>query len=352
MWYNSIFFKRSIKILSVLWIVFLFFLVIPYFYPVINFVKYIFSCLIFGIALYYLFRPVVSKLSKYNVPFSISMACIYIFMVILLIIIGIYVLPVLTSPIAEVATRPKEKAHEVQEATIGLLSYFNLPYQEIRALVTSYLVDFQKYLFQNAYEIFSAITHVALMLVLTPFTLYYFMKDDRRFHRWFIDAIPHKYQPSAERILEDVDQTLLAFFHGQLTIASIVTGLALIGLYLIGMENVAFLTFLTFLLSLIPYLGTLLAIIPPTIEGFTISYTTAILAASVMTLIHLTESNIITPQVMMKRFDIHPLTIILLIITSFFFFGLFGPLWITPAYVLIREFISDAASFFESSSED
>lgn len=66
----------------------------------------------------------------------------------------------------------------------------------------------------------------------------------------------------------------------------------------------------------------------------------------VMTLIHMTEANIIIPQVMRKRFDIHPLTIIVLIISSFYFFGILGPLWITPAYVFLREILVEAYMFF------
>lgn len=303
--------------------------------------------------LYYLFRPMVAYLSKHGVPFIISMLGIFLFLAFILTVIGLYVVPVVVTPITAVATSPGEKAEEVQAATIGFLSRLNIySYEEIRGVITTYLLKFQQYIFQNAFEIFSAITHIALMLVLTPFTLFYFMKDDERFHQWFIDTIPTKYKSTVEKTLEDVDQILFAFFHGQMTIASIVTVMTAIGLFAIGMENVAFLVFITFFVSLIPYLGTLLAIIPPTVEGFTVSYTMAFLGAGIMTLIHLTESNIITPQVMRKRFDIHPLTIILLIMTSFFFFGILGPLWITPAYVLLRELASDAYAAFDLIEEE
>lgn len=347
MWYNSKFFKYSVKILLVLLILSLSFYVLPYFAPIFNFVRFLFSCLLLGIVLYYLFRPLVRYLTKKKVPFPVTITGIFLFLFLILLLVSLFIIPKVLAPIAVVADAPREKAEEVKAATIGFLSAYNLySYEEIRTLITTYFLQIQQYIFQNAYGIFSAITHIATILVLTPFTLFYFLKDDADLHRWFVSCIPNNYRSRVETALEHFDEILLSFFHGQITIASIVTLMALIGLYVIGLENVVFITFITFLLSLIPFLGTLLAIIPAVLQGLATGYSMAILAGVIMTCIHLTEANIITPQVMRRRMDIHPLMIIILIITSFTFFGITGPLWITPFYVLIRELLIDIYEFY------
>lgn len=347
MWYNSKFFKYSVKILMVLLILLLSFYVLPYFEPIFYFLRFLFSCLLLGIILYYLFRPLKRRLIKMGVPFPVIIIGIFLFLFLIILSFVLFIAPKVIAPLAEVATDPREKAEEVRAATIGFLNTYNLySYEELRKLITSYFTQIQSYIFQNAYGIFSTITHIATILVLTPFTLFYFLKDDTDLHRWFISCIPNNYRSRVEMALEHFDEILLSFFHGQITIAAIVTVMALIGLSLIGLNNVVFITFITFFLSLIPFLGTLLAIIPAVLQGLVSGYSMAILAGVVMTCIHLIEANIITPQVMRRRMDIHPLMIILLIITSFTFFGITGPLWITPFYVLIRELLMDLYEFF------
>lgn len=349
MLYRSKFFNSAHKILLILLIIFLLSILLPFLSPIYEFVKFLGSCMVFGVILYYLFRPLVDLLIGHKVPFFLTAAIVFLILALILIILSLYIIPIIIIPIQQVvASNTPQKAEEVKEATFGFLSSFNLySYDEIRNMAADYVLRLQQYIFQNAFNIFSAITHIAAVLVLTPFILFYLLKDGHNFHEWFLEMIPFDYRMRIEKVLEQLDQILVGFFNGQITIAGIVTVLTFIGLHLIGMENTPFLTFITFFLSLIPYLGTLLSILPAIFQGLTESYWMAALGMGVMTLIHLTESNIITPQVMRKRFDIHPLTIILLIISSFYFFGLLGPLWITPAYVFLREILIEAYFFFE-----
>lgn len=306
-----------------------------------------------GLVLYYLFRPLVDRLVHYKVPFFATIIIVFLILVLILFVLTFYVAPIILMPIHHVvSSNPSEKAEEVKEATIGFLSTFNLySHEEIRGIAAEYVLKLQQYIFQNAYDIFSTITHIAAVLVLTPFILFYFLKDGHNFHDWFVDMVPAKYRNRVDTIIEQLDQILVGFFHGQITIAAIVATMTFIGLHIAGMDNIPFLTFITFFLTLIPYLGTLLSILPATFQGLTVSYWMAFLGMAVMTLVHLTESNIITPQVMKKRFDIHPLTIILLIISSFYFFGILGPLWITPAYVFLRELLIEIFLFFRLDKE-
>lgn len=346
MWFNSKFFKYSVKILMVLVILSLLFNLIPYFTPIFSFARFLFSCLLLGIVLYYLFRPHVRKLTTLNVPFPVIITGVFLFLFLILLMLILFIIPKILAPIAVVANAPMEKAEEVKAATIGFLNTYNLySYEELKANISSFFLQIQQYLFQNAYGIFSTLTHIITVLILTPFTLFYFLKDDADLHRWFVNCVPNNYRSRVETALEHFDEILLSFFHGQITIAAIVTLMALVGLTLVGLENVVFITFMTFLLSLIPFLGTLLAIIPAVLQGLSSNYTMAILAGAVMTVIHMIEANIITPEVMRKRMDIHPLMIIILIITSFTFFGITGPLWITPVYVLIRELLTEIYEF-------
>jgi predicted PurR-regulated permease PerM len=350
MWYNSSFISYSIKILLGLLILSLSLQLLPNLYPILEFVQLFFSPLILGLVLYYIFRPIVSKMLELKLPFFAAIIFVFLFLGAVLALIATFLVPMVTT-LQEVASAPTQKIEEVKEATLGFLNVFNLnlfSYDEIKGLITSYLTTIQTYLFSNTYNILSTITHVAFLFGITPFCLFYLLKDDQKFYSWLIEVIPARYRPQSEKTLHHLDQTLLTFFHGQIVVASAVTFMALIGLSLIGIDRLIFLVFLTFLLSLIPYMGTFIAIIPPLLVGLTTSYVMGGLAAAVMITIHLIEANLITPYVMMKRFDVHPLTVILLIVASFSFFGVTGPLWITPFYVFMREVIVQLYEFLSN----
>lgn len=345
MWYQHSFFKYAFQILLILLILFLLVKLLPFFYPLLDFIRIFFSPLIMGVVLYYIFRPLFNKMVKYHAPVPLALAVIFLFLAAVIGTLVTFVAPLVLNPIQEVAAAPSEKIEEVKEATLGFLNIFNFnlySYNEIKALVIEYISKFQQTVLKNTFNILSTITHVAFLFVITPFALFYLLKDDHKFYSWVIEAVPTTYRNQAEKILENLDQTLSIFFSGQIMIALCVTGMAFCGLLAIGIDNLAFLTFVTFLFSLIPYLGTFIAIIPPVLAGLASSYLMALAAAVVMVAVHLIEANLITPNVMMKQFDIHPLTVILLVVASFSFFGITGPLWITPVYVFLREVVMEA----------
>lgn len=351
MWYNSPFFKYEIKIILTLLIIFLGFQVLPYLYPILNYILLFFSPLILGIILYYIFRPLVHTLRQHKIPFILIILALFAILGTIVGTVTTFLLPAIITPIQSAAkTASPEK---IKEATIGIMRLFNFnlfSFEELKEVFTDYVAQSQQYLFENTFNIVSTITHVAFIFVITPFCLFYFLRDDKKFHKWALELTPAIYQSRVKNALERIDDTLSNFFTGQLIISLIVTSITFISLLLLNIKNLALLTCLTFLLALIPYLGTLLAIIPPIVVGLTESYVMGFAAGAIMIAIHLAEANLITPGIMKKRFDIHPLTVILLIVGSFSLFGITGPLWITPLYALIREVFIELLQHFDENT--
>lgn len=353
MWYNSHFFIASVKIVLILIIILLGVQVLPYLYPILSFFIFLLSPMIVSLALYYLLRPFVEKMRSHRIPFCVAIIIVFLSLGLFFTLVGTFVVPVILAPLHDVAEDPLKKAEEVRLATIEWLNVFHFySYEEVKNFVTTFLSKSRQYMLYNTFTIVSTLTHFAFIVVITPFALFYFLKDGKNFHQSFVNCIPKKYQARTESTLKQIDDILMSFFHGQITIAFICTTLAFIGLSLIDIDNIMFLTFITFFLTLIPYIGTLLAIIPPVLGGLADNYVMTLAAAGVMVSIHLTESNIITPQVMRKKFDIHPLAVVLLVVGSFSLFGFLGPLWITPVYVLFRELLIEAYKFLYPPESD
>ncbi|MBS4167845.1 AI-2E family transporter [Parachlamydia sp. AcF125] len=340
MWYTSSFIRYAVKVILGLLILFLSVQLLPFFYPIVQFIASFFSPLILGVVLYYMFRPLVRFMIAHHIPFALAMCTVFVILGGIVASIATFVVPTIITSLQQMAVSPAQKLEEAKDATLNFISIFNLnmySYEEIKSLLTHLLEKTQQFIFSNTYLILTTITHLASIFVVTPFCLFYLLKDDQKFYGWTMQMIPSTYQPRCKKIFYQLDKTLLNFFNGQVLVALVVSLMAFVGLSIIQVDNLIFMASLTFLLSLIPYLGTLIAIIPPTLVGLTSSYLMGASTAAVMISIHVLEANLITPHVMMKRLDVHPLTLILLIVASFSLFGVTGPLWITPLYVFLRE---------------
>jgi predicted PurR-regulated permease PerM len=86
----------------------------------------------------------------------------------------------------------------------------------------------------------------------------------------------------------------------------------------------------------IPFLGPFLAITPALFVGLSDSPFMVFKVLVVFIIVQQLESNVISPQVIGQRLNIHPLTIILLLLAAGSLYGLIGLLLATPVYALAK----------------
>lgn len=109
-----------------------------------------------------------------------------------------------------------------------------------------------------------------------------------------------------------------------------------IGYWLAGLHYALLLAWFAFVFNLIPFCGPFLSTIPALFIGLSQSPWMGIKVVVVVLLVHLLDMNIISPKIVGKRLNIHPVTIILLLIASFSLLGLLGIFLITPLYAVLR----------------
>lgn len=87
---------------------------------------------------------------------------------------------------------------------------------------------------------------------------------------------------------------------------------------------------------MIPYLGPYIGLVPALILSMTVSPKVAILAIIVCIVVQQIDGNFIYPNVIGKSLDIHPLTIILLLLVAGNIAGLLGMILGIPAYAIAK----------------
>lgn len=93
------------------------------------------------------------------------------------------------------------------------------------------------------------------------------------------------------------------------------------------------------LTNIIPFLGPVIGVIPALIVGFIQDPILAVYAIIVMTVAQQIDSHIMSPLVQGRTLDVHPLTIIIVLLVAGNIAGFFGVLLGVPFYAVMKVII-------------
>jgi len=235
-------------------------------------------------------------------------------------------------------------AEEIKALEITLLHY--VPFlkagditHRVESLITSQLVN----IFDSVSSLLSSIVSVIAVLVIVPFISFFLLKDNRRILQGLLKTIPNKYFEMSYYILKKVTLRLGLFVRAWIFDATFVGVMIGFGFYFVGVPNALPLGVIAGLGHLIPYFGPVIAGIPAIIVSIVqygdLSQVPLILLVVLIT--YTFDNGFVQPYVFGKSVDMHPIVIILLIISGGILFGLFGMLLAVPVATVIKTFTKE-----------
>ncbi|MFJ7935970.1 AI-2E family transporter [Sporosarcina sp. NPDC096371] len=193
----------------------------------------------------------------------------------------------------------------------------------------------------------SAFTGIILAIITVPFILFYLLKDGEKLPRFFVKMLPPRMRKDATHILRDADHQISSYIQGQILVAICIGIMVYIGFLIIGMKYALLLGVLAMFTSIVPYLGPLIAITPAVIIALVTSPLLLIKLAAVWTIVQLIEGKFISPQIMGKSLQIHPITIIFVLLTAGSLFGVAGVVLGIPGYALLKVLVTHLFKLFK-----
>jgi len=343
-WYTDKFLRITIGAILVLTIVYLLIQIKPFLDVILNFVTTILYPVITAAVFYYVFRPLRDFLESKGVPRFVSVAIIF---AIILCVIGLlitFIYPLIAPQIAEFTNTPKEHLQKIENKTIDILNIFNftkVTHEQFKEVFSDYFQKFIEFVSQNIIVTISSVAKLTSYFIITPFILYYLLKEDYKMKGDIISNAPKESRRDFRTIMSDIDDTLSAFISSQVLISIIVSFLIFIGYTLIGLHYAILLALIAFLFNLIPFMGPFISTIPALLIGLTDSPFMALKVLLVVCVVHLIDLNFLSPRIVAHKLNIHPLTVIILLIASFSFFGVLGMLLVTPVYCAVKVIVDD-----------
>jgi len=307
------------------------------FAPLAILLKTIFLPLLFGGVLFYITEPLQRLLEKWKIPRWGSIVIIF-----ALLAGGIWAaVSIIGPPIIEqvnvlidntpfIINEVNNFIPMVVAEAGGLPIWVKDAIENVLDSLNKIALNFGKWIVQ----FFQSIIQGTLILVLAPFFLLFMLKDHEKFVPFVTQFFTGERKKWVNKTLNDVDNVLSAYIRGQLLISTILATMLFIGYLIIGLNFALLLSVFALFMNVIPFIGPWIAFIPALLIAFFQDPMLLIWVSLVTLIAQQTDANLITPNVMGKTLDIHPLTIITVLFTAGKIAGFMGILLAIPAYAV------------------
>ncbi|MFC7443259.1 AI-2E family transporter [Laceyella putida] len=314
------------------------------FRPLVILVQTLFFPFLVAGVLFYLFRPVVQFLERRGVPRGWGILLIYLLVIGLFVLLGFLIGPLLKEQFDRLLLN---LPHMIDGAQKQLIKWSHHPWvasyvdwNQVVTAATKYLKSSLSAIGANIASFFSVITNIIVVFVTVPFILYYMLKEGERFPPYFLRLLPEKERQQGLRILADMDFALSSYIKGQVLVSLLVGVLVYIGYLIIGIDYSLILALVTMFTNVIPLVGPFIGTIPAVIVALIDSPMMVVWVLVVALVAQQLEGNLVSPYVMGKSLDVHPLTIILILLVAGSLGGFLGLLLAVPTYAVLKVVVS------------
>ncbi|GLX67814.1 AI-2E family transporter [Paenibacillus glycanilyticus] len=184
--------------------------------------------------------------------------------------------------------------------------------------------------------IFNLIMNFFFLLGLVPFMIYYLLSEGDKFPGLILRMLPERYHREASGALKEIDASIGSFILSKVLTSLLIGLLTFIGYLLIDLPYPLLLGLIAAITNFIPYIGPLIAFIPTAVVGLTVSPMTVLLIGVILVVSNQIEANLIGPRIIGKQMNVHPFTVMLLVIGASSIIGAFGMIIVVPVYAIIK----------------
>ena len=329
------------------------------FIPVIDFLSVVMLPVILSGLLFYLLNPLVDLMEKYKINRVLAISIIFVIIAVLLIIGLAVAIPNLQRQVVVFAQNVPSYLEDADRVIDDLVTKrlpddFRPQLEQVLAQFSTQATAWASNISSKAVNWVSALisgtSQVIVALIIMPFMLFYLLRDGKGLRDYITQFLPNKLREPVGKVLSDVNQQLANYVRGQITVAVIVAIMFIIFFKIIGLRYAVALGVTAGVLNLVPYLGSFLAMLPALVLGL-IAGPVMLLKVIVVFIVEQTiEGRFVSPLILGSQLNIHPITILFVLLTSGSMFGIWGVLLGIPIYASAKVVISAIFDWYKEIS--
>lgn len=341
---KKLWFQVGVGILLTLVIIRMFIEVSGIFSPLLIIAQTIFLPLLLGGVLFYLSRPLLGFVESRGWKRWTGILAIFVAVGIVLWVFSSIVGPAITKQVNALVSDAPKITQDVEKMVDYALDQKNRLPKAIEQSIDDQSGKISAIAkgFGNWVVVFvQSLAQGLFALVLVPFFLFYLLKDHEKFAPFIAGFFRGEQKTWIRKTLADIDSTLKAYIQGQLLVSVAVGIMLLVGYLIIGLDYALLLALFGMVTNVIPFLGPFIAVVPALVIGYVQEPQIALYVAIIMLIAQQIESNLISPNVMGRALDIHPLTVITIILAAGNIAGLWGIILAIPTYAIIKTILKN-----------
>ena len=343
---KKVWFQTGIGIIIALIIVKLVIEIHWIFNPIFIIVETVFIPLLLGGVLYYISEPLQRIMEKKGLPRWASISTIF------LLLAGMVtgLLLMIGNPISQQVDNLIKNAPHIQDEIIKATDYVlelekkdNLPPQ-VDNFIDSVSNSIQNIAMKGSKYIGSFVSgtvSATFILILVPFFFIYMLKDHEKFAPNIYNLFTGQKRTWVKETLADIDNVLRNYVQGQVLISLILASMIYIGYLIIGLEYALLLAIFAFFMNMVPFIGPWISLAPAVVVAVIQDPILVVWVAVITLVAQQLESNLITPNIMGKSLDVHPLTVITIVLAAGNIGGFIFIIISIPTYAVIKVIVKN-----------
>jgi len=349
---RSRWFAAAVWLIALLIIGNLLWLLRPVLIQILRLISEVFMPVLVGLLIAYILHPIVELLERRRVPRLMAVLLIYASFILVIAIVVVNAIPVFTTQWIELSDDlPRLKEWYTKWMSEWEAHKYFLP-ESISHGVDRVIIQSHERVSHSVTELVNNARNTLgklLAYAVVPFIAFYLLKDMKQLHQSSMLIIPAAYRKRVLTVLRDINVSLGDYIHGQMMVALIVGGCAYLGYWLIGMPYPFVLAAFVCLTNVIPYIGPLIGAGPAVIIALTISTKMAIMVVTVNLIIQVLEGNVLSPHIVGRSLQLHPLLIIMALLAGEAIGGIVGLIVAVPFLAVCKVVINRIALMMHES---
>ena len=296
--------------------------------------KLLLVVILLSILLSFVLAPIVDLMTRFNIPRALGALLAVLMLVIALLAASyasysralafMYELPQYKARIQALGAKVREQAQEIQQTTETVLPSSEEDKKTVTVKQSSSWTDLVS---KNA----SSVSEALLAITFIPFLVFFMLSWQDHVRSSSVMLFRMENRNTAYVMLGLIARMIRSFIVGNFIIGVFLSicSIALFGL--MGLPYFYFLGVMSGFLSLVPYLGVILAIIPPLIAD--LGHLTTGLCILIICLVmglHLVAMNVLYPKILGKRLQLNPLAVTLALLFWGWLWGAMGLILAVP----------------------
>lgn len=182
------------------------------------------------------------------------------------------------------------------------------------------------------------IVSLVAILAIVPFITYFVLAEGDVAQKRLIERVPNKYFEMSLNVLNKIERDLVGYLRGWILDSIIIGIMSIAGLWLIGIDYPILIGAVAGIANLVPYLGPVVGAVPAFLVSLT-QYGDFRMLAPIIILsiaIQAIDNTIVQPLCFAKTVDMHPLTVILVLVVGNELMGVVGMLLAIPIATILK----------------